>query len=218
MPRHEEFRRFGLLTVESFLDHAACASLCAEALSAGVQEARISTPEGEWKVDERFRRSKTARISAQTLSFLEHRIEELRPRIEEHFGIALSGCSDTHLLVYSEGDFFRYHRDALEGASQPAGVRERSVSIVMFLNEQAASPRAGCFCGGSLVLYGLLGSPQSEHYGMPLVAEEGLLVAFPSDTPHRVEQVTHGPRCTVVSWLLSSQRARLRFVPPPDRS
>jgi hypothetical protein len=35
----------------------------------------------------------------------------------------------------------------------------------------------------------------------PLIAEPGLLIAFPSDKWHEVKPVSHGRRFTVVTWF-----------------
>src|SRR5262245_19078998 len=60
--RHDALRRFGLLTVEGFLDAQSCARLRDEARSAQAHQARIATDDGEWKVDEELRRAKTAHV------------------------------------------------------------------------------------------------------------------------------------------------------------
>jgi SM-20-related protein len=53
-----------------------------------------------------------------------------------------------------------------------------------------------------LTFYGLLGGEKGEKVGLPLVGEEGLLVAFKSNITHAVTPVTHGERFTVVTWLV----------------
>jgi predicted 2-oxoglutarate/Fe(II)-dependent dioxygenase YbiX len=57
--------------------------------------------------------------------------------------------------------------------------------------------------GGKLILYGLIPTPDWEHYGFPVTAETGLLIAFRSDIFHEVTPVTAGERFTIVSWFFS---------------
>ena len=80
-------------------------------------------------------------------------------------------------------------------------LKRRRLSVVLFLNRQAKEATPGGFCGGSLVFYGLINDPRAKQIGFPLVAEPGLLIAFPSDLVHEVTPVTDGERYTVVSWF-----------------
>jgi predicted 2-oxoglutarate/Fe(II)-dependent dioxygenase YbiX len=73
--------------------------------------------------------------------------------------------------------------------------------VVVFLNRQTEQPESDSFCGGSLVLYGLVGEPDWQDYGFPLTGEAGLLVAFPSSVIHEVEAVTAGERYTIATWF-----------------
>jgi SM-20-related protein len=74
--------------------------------------------------------------------------------------------------------------------------------VVVFLNDQAEEPSPLTYGGGTLTFYGLLGGEKGEKVGLPLVGEEGLLVAFKSNITHAVTPVTHGERFTVVTWLV----------------
>ena len=98
------------------------------------------------------------------------------------------------------GDFFRNHRDDAECGR--GGASNRQVSIVLFLTDQKTETVTGDFAGGTITFYGLMDFPDSQRYGLGLVGEKGLLVAFRSDMRHEVTEVTGGTRVTVVSWFL----------------
>jgi predicted 2-oxoglutarate/Fe(II)-dependent dioxygenase YbiX len=103
-------------------------------------------------------------------------------------------------LIYGPGDHFGPHCDSDGDCSKPAYVRERRISVVIFLNGGTRSPPHETYEGGALVLYGLVGGPAGRAYGIPLAGEPGLLIAFRSDLLHEVTPVTRGQRYTIVSW------------------
>jgi SM-20-related protein len=76
------------------------------------------------------------------------------------------------------------------------------VGAAVFLNGEGEDGDPDAYGGGSLTFYGLLGEDEERQVGLPLMGEEGLLVAFASDLPHAVTPVTHGERYTVVTWLV----------------
>jgi SM-20-related protein len=124
------------------------------------------------------------------------------PDIARHFEIQVEGRQSLQFLVYGKGDFFEPHRDRNDSEGAAAFSAKRRVSVVAFLNGESKEPRDGTYGGGSLTLYGLLGGERGEQVGLPLVGEDGLLVAFESGTTHSVTPVTHGERYTVVTWLV----------------
>jgi SM-20-related protein len=42
---------------------------------------------------------------------------------------------------------------------------------------------------------------RARSVGFPLIGEAGLLLAFRPNLVHEVTPVTHGERCTVVTWF-----------------
>jgi SM-20-related protein len=126
------------------------------------------------------------------------RLLALKPAAEKHFRLRLSGSRPPQFLVYRPGDFFRRHRDSSADPGAGEAATGRKVSAVAFLNGAEGEDGYG---GGALVFYGLLDDPRGEQVGFPLTPEAGLLVAFRSDVIHEVTPVTHGERCTVVSWF-----------------
>jgi predicted 2-oxoglutarate/Fe(II)-dependent dioxygenase YbiX len=138
------------------------------------------------------------------------RLEEARVEIAAHYGVTLSGLQLPQFLVYAPGDFYRPHRDNAPGRDRerradetptPGVSHERRISAVLFLNGPASEPTPGTYGGGALTFYGLLDDPRTQALGIPLEAEEGLLVTFPASLVHGVSPVEHGHRYTVVSWF-----------------
>ncbi len=183
-----------------FLDAAARAQIQEQIL---VGEPEIATVIGKdperGTVDASVRNALLAKIEKSTVACMKERLLELKPRLECHFRLSLSSFETPEFLRYRQGAFYKPHRDATPDS--PADVVDRRVSIVTFLNAQAAEPSPNCYGGGSLKFYGLLSGPEWQHCGFPMEAEPGLLVAFPSDVLHEVEPVTFGQRFTVVSWF-----------------
>jgi predicted 2-oxoglutarate/Fe(II)-dependent dioxygenase YbiX len=128
------------------------------------------------------------------------RLEELKPELEKRFQITLTGCNEPQFLRYEPGGFFALHPDTGPGA--PAHVAARRVSVVIFLNAPSENPSPGCYGGGALRFYGLLGGPRLGNCAFSLEAERGLLVAFKSTVLHEVLPVTFGERITVAAWFI----------------
>jgi predicted 2-oxoglutarate/Fe(II)-dependent dioxygenase YbiX len=141
-----------------------------------------------------LRRTSLLRVTADTRSLVDARLERLGPALEGHFGVPLRGWEKVSFLRYGEGDYYQAHRDANPNAEAPEYLQARRVSIVLFLNGEGVD-----YGGGSLTFYGLLEDPRWASYGFPLRGEEGLLVAFRSDVLHGVTPVTHGERLTLVT-------------------
>ncbi len=215
MPKHHDFRRFGIFTIERFLEPELCARLRTEVLAANQLMARVTGPSGDLVVDEAHRRTKTACVSGEAIALIRQRVDAIKGDLEAHFRTSVREGTDPSFLVYRPGDFFNYHEDVRDTPEQPEEIRDREISIVIFLNGEgnpgAAGDAKSTYGGGQLKLYRLMNFPNSAAYGMPLVGEEGLLVAFRSNLPHEVTEVVHGDRCTVVYWLL---RDRARGAAP----
>ena len=103
--------------------------------------------------------------------------------------------------MYREGDFFRPHADSSDDPDEPDYVRERRVSAVVFVNEPAETPEAAGYEGGALVFFGLMGEDEAANVGLPLSAESGMLVGFPSELVHGVQPVVRGERYSIATWF-----------------
>lgn len=186
--------KFGIFVNENFLDAGLCAELRNAASIAAMDQAAVYT-KGAIRIDEKVRRTKSAKITEPAASELKARLLDLKPSLEAHFNLTLNGCNEPHLLIYREGDFFNPHRDNNRDPT------ERRVSVVIFLNRESKEIAPDCYGGGSLVLYELMDDPRCQEIGFPVVGKEGLLVAFAADRIHGVTPVTYGERLTIVTWF-----------------
>jgi len=203
MPRADFFARLGLFVDTQFLDPEACVRLRGEMRSASGRPATVVEKQGPADaVDEETRRTKSAKVSESALSLVEERLLTIKPKLASHFGVTLRGWQPPQFLVYRRGDFFRTHPDISNDPGAPQFVKDRRVSIVMFLNDESPEPKSDCYSGGSLTFYGLLKDPRSTNIGLPLVGQAGLLVAFRPEVLHEVTEVTDGERYTIVSWFV----------------
>lgn len=190
----------GCFVVEKFLTAEQCEQLRAEALSSDFVPALKVSDDNSVSVDDAFRKTKDIKISNATRNALYKQMLALKPEIEEYFSVKLEDCQAPQALIYHEGDFFKVHRDVNRHVANPI-IADRQVSIVIFLNEQSPEPREGCFCGGSLNLYGLINQPGWSDKAFPIAGQVGLLIAFRSDLLHEVTEVICGERFTVVNWF-----------------
>jgi SM-20-related protein len=191
----------GLFIVPWFLDSDVCRTLRDEASRAPHVMATITRHDDPEALVESTRSTRRAQISAPARAPLESRLAALLPDLGQHFNEPLTGFQQPQLLVYRRRDFFRVHQDNSDDERLPEHVRARRVSVVIFLNSQAALPAPGAYCGGSLTFFRLPGASDIGDVRADLQGEEGLLVAFPSSVMHEVRPVTHGVRYTAVSWF-----------------
>jgi len=100
-------------------------------------------------------------------------------------------------MRYVPGDFFVPHRDVEEVEGEAViDVQRRFVSLLIFLN--APDDPDVPYQGGDLTLYGLLDIPDSEKFGFPLNIEQGMLVAYRSNTLHGVSPILSGNRYVII--------------------
>jgi SM-20-related protein len=199
--RAEFFTRFGLYVEREFLSRPACAGLREEMRAALGTPATVAEEQAGDAVDEAYRRTTQAEVSAATAARISELLVNAGPTLASHFRQELDGAQKPQFLLYREGDFFRAHPDSSDQPGAADFVRQRRVSAVVFLNGATPDEPAG-YSGGSLVFYGLMDeSSNGETVGLPLAGETGLLVAFPSALVHAVSPVTAGERYTIVSWF-----------------
>jgi len=200
MPAADFFRSLGLFVAKDFFDLAWCERLQLEASSASKSHATV-VKKGIERLDEGVRKTKWAGVSTPTISAVRAHLLAIKPRLESHFNVTLADCEEPQFLTYKTGDFFRLHRDNADDPDAFAYVRERQVSAVIFLNSAAEALGPESYGGGALTFYGLIDDPCWKTYGLPLVGERGLLIAFRSDVLHEVTVVTRGERYSIVSWF-----------------
>ena len=201
MPPSTFFTRFGLLIARGFFDAELCARLRAEIRAVTTTPAEIRTGGANYAVNESIRKVGWADVSSVALATVESLLLAFKSRLEAHFALSLDHHQTPQFLRYRVGDFYQPHRDSSTEPDADPVVQERSVSISIYLNGEAADPAPDSYGGGALTFYRLIDDPRAKSIGLPLIGEEGLLVAFRADTIHSVEPVTLGERYTVVTWF-----------------
>lgn len=189
----------GCFIVEGFLSQLECNTLVAQAAGSKYIPSRLISAEGIVRLDETYRRTKTANISPKTTSALKNKLVSLIPTLEQHFRTRLTGRENPQLLVYGKGDFFAPHRDVVE--NETTIVHRRRISVLIFLNRGTDTISESQYSGGNLTLYGLVPHPGWEEIGFSVPRNPGLLIGFPSNTLHEVSRVIEGTRYTIVSWF-----------------
>jgi len=202
VPAADFFARFGFFVHPDLLDPETCLRIRCEMATAPSSAATVVEKIGpQQAVDEATRRTKSAKISETTQNVVTERLRGISSKLERHFNIALQGCQKPQFLVYRVGDFFKPHEDNSSDSEAPDYVKERKVSVVIFINSESETESGG-YSGGSLTFYGLLDDDKGKGLGFPLIGRAGLLVAFRSETLHGVTSVTSGERYSVVSWFV----------------
>ena len=197
----EFFTRFGLYVEREFLSRPVCARLREEMRAAAGTAATVAEKQAGDAVDDAYRKTKQAEVSATTAARISEQLVKAAPTLANHFRQELADMQRPQFLLYREGDFFRAHPDSSDEPGAADYVSQRRVSAVVFING-AAPDEPGGYSGGSLVFYGLMDeSSNGEAVGLPLAGETGMLIAFPSDLVHAVLPVTAGERYSIVSWF-----------------
>lgn len=201
MPSPEYFHRFGILTKRSAL----ATTLCAVARTAMAQAFEVpgtvwNPQHGENLAPQAKKRKELLHLPADLESAVRLTLESERPAIEAFFNCRLTRLQPVKFTRYDQSDYYGLHRDVSREPTAPAVVRDRQISVVVFLNDQVDEPEEGCYCGGRLTFHELLSEPPFDRTGQPLDAEQGLMVAFRPDIVHEVTPVTWGSRFTLTTW------------------
>jgi SM-20-related protein len=200
--------RLGLVVAPDFLDREFCSNIVSKAGSSAWMPATISLDiekcQGGELVDERLRSTLVAAIPDALLRSVADRLFALRPTLEQRFQVRLGDLQSGGVLRYRPDDYFTPHRDVALDPEADAMLSRRRVSISLLLNDQSEDPQAGTYCGGSLMMYGLLPDPRAKEFGLPVPGKTGTLVAFPSTVLHEVTPITHGQRYSLVGWFVAA--------------
>ena len=199
----EVFAHFGMYVERGFLSADQCQLLISDAKVAASKPATVREAAVD-VVDDDYRRSRVAELSAGSVALVSDKLAALRPMLESHFQVKTTGCRRPECLIYRQGDFFKAHADSVpSGTERDDVVTGRVISTVVFLNGESPSPEAGSYTGGSLSFFGLMDDPRMQDREFPLTGEAGLLIAFKPEIVHRVAPVGHGERFTIVTWFES---------------
>jgi SM-20-related protein len=201
LPISSFYSKLGLFVEPNFFDGRVCSKLRSEARNAEGTPSKRLIDKSYVGIDENSRRSKTLIISEKAITFVKKRLLFIKPMIEASFNSVLEDCQKPQFLLYKEGDFFHPHIDSSYHEESPKKVKERKVSVVIFLNSETEKPKGNSYVGGGLTFYRLTNIPPFNTNGFRIIGKEGLLVAFRSDIVHEVTEVKHGERYSIVSWF-----------------
>ena len=194
------FRPLGIFIKENFLESSLCKELRDAIRSAPGKKATVGEG-GALVVDEKTRSTRNVTLEKEFLDLIEQRVLEIKEDLEKHFHVTLTNCQKPQFLAYGIGDFYKRHRDLASEKDSPLSMKDRKVSVIIFLNTEGEESIEDSFSGGSLTFFGLLEDPRLKNRGFPLTGQEGLLVAFGADVIHEVQPVQRGERFSVVTWL-----------------
>lgn len=193
----------GFFTRRNFLDPDTCRRLREAVQAAPTSLARVLDDERGDILDRSSRSTERASVATEAVELIEGRLKAVLPEVERQYSLPLTGLQSLQFLVYRQGDFFSAHSDGDDSDDAADFVRARRVAAIVFLNGESGTENSNGYQGGALTFYGLFEQPEAKTLGLPLEAEEGLLVTFPSDVVHEVLPVTAGERYTAVTWFVS---------------
>ena len=185
-----------LLEIDDFLDAATRADIVAELDRAASAPSTVLSGDAGGRMDA-ARKSKRVAVPPEVGERVRERLMELKPRIEAHFGVALTECEEPQFLRYEPGDYFVAHQDGNTPMVWDDS-RFRRVSVVVFLSQMSDGEAPETYGGGMLVFHGPYTAP---NFRAAADAHPGSLVAFRSETTHEVTPVTHGVRYTIATWF-----------------
>lgn len=191
------FRAIGFLVQPGFFTEQECAWLRAQAKEAAVDPAGVVHGR-DTVVDQSYRSTKRAEIIPDTEAFVVARMQQLRPRLESHFAVSLTELQPLQLLIYGIGDFFALHTDSKDRPEVPDFLRDRKVSIVVYLGHEGVQNEGTH--GGVLQFQDLIEDPRLGHRAYAFSPVAGTLLAFPSSALHEVTPVLKGVRYSLVTW------------------
>src|SRR5215211_6906244 len=166
---------FNLFLLRNFLDAGTCANLKAELVASPTTQAPVYIEGSEGLIHDTVRKTTSVHPSDEIFTDIHERLLLQKSALEQHFGVSLTDCERPQFLRYQKGDFFVRHQDGNTKQLDFDHLRIRRISIVAFLNDFSATPKAECFSGGALNFY-------DQTTTFSLKGETGLLVAFTADT------------------------------------
>lgn len=204
MPVADFFSKFGLYAVRNFLDRDFRERLCEEMANAPQKKGMFLKPHSDHQeVDESYKkRSEATNLPEKSVNRVKRKLIDLMPEIGRHYQLELKDIQAPKFSIYRNGDFYKAHVDRIMNREIPAPLKERKISVIIFLNEESQIEKQGSYCGGNLTFYGLMENEVFKNYGLPLQSEPGMLITFPPTLLHEVTTVTAGERFTIVTWYI----------------
>lgn len=191
----------GLFVRRNVFDPDECRELCL-ALDQADGRASSVVRGGIDRVDERVRKTRTLTPSPEVRASVAARLASYKDELSDHLAVTLARAQAPVFLRYAPGNFFRPHVDRSGDVRQPAAVKARLVTAVVFLNSSlTGTADDNAFVGGELVLYRLTRPAIWADFALTVHGEAGMLVGFPSSVLHEVAPVAAGVRYSIASWF-----------------
>jgi predicted 2-oxoglutarate/Fe(II)-dependent dioxygenase YbiX len=179
---------------KNFLESNICRELRVEAEKCVALPAQVTKATS--RVDVNMRQTSRLSFSSATEVRINNLFRQLKPHLEEHYDVKLSGFEKFQFLLYGAGDFYKRHADRNDKPESPHFIKARRISLVLFLGNQDQTNDPDSYTGGTLVVW-----DDSLETPFRIEGEAGKLIAFPSDLVHEVEPVTSGKRYSIVNWF-----------------
>jgi predicted 2-oxoglutarate/Fe(II)-dependent dioxygenase YbiX len=200
----------GVLRVPAFMSAHYCQELCAAAKAGRAESAVVITASGP-KHDEYIRKTDTIEVPSHLIDTFVEKVQDSRKMLENEFRLKLGALENPAVLAYGRGGHFLPHIDSSDDPEMPSYIRNRAVSLVLFLNSPSAALRDGAYGGGTLTFFRVSRGTTPGECRVPVVGEAGTLVVFPSHWHHGVTPVQHGMRWTLVTWIAGAgQKGNVR--------
>ena len=183
--------------IPEFLDAATCREV-RTAMDRGLVETAEILESGI-VLDEEARRATSIDVDSCTLAAVEQRLDAVRDEVSARCGIPLHGREGAGFIRYSDGGFYRPHRDRGDDGEWPAAA-ERRIAVVVFLNSARDDLQRGDFVGGELVIYPDASGDRGDT-PLRVLPLAGMLVAFDAAWLHEVRPVVQGIRDVIVDWF-----------------
>ena len=183
-----------LYVKNNFVSQDICAKLMASQVHSN---AKVFTKSGSVELNEEIRKTFRAEIPIDIRKELNDLIEGIKDELNEFFSLTLNKFEPIQHLRYEQGHFFSKHTDH---SVYDSLAKDRLLTVLIYINSSdhyVKEPNS--FSGGELIIYGL--HEKFPNRGMPIFAQAGKIVAFPSQVVHEVTPITSGQRSSLVTWF-----------------
>jgi predicted 2-oxoglutarate/Fe(II)-dependent dioxygenase YbiX len=203
MTGEDSFYRPGeLLRIPAFMPADWCEALRSARQAGPAEPAGYITAAGT-RHDDDIRKTNSIAAPDDLIDAWLEKLESIRGELADRFAMTLGEMTLGEMewpqvLAYGKDGHFSVHQDNSEDPALPAYVRERALSVVLFLNAPSAALREGTYGGGTLTFFCIFPGASNR---VPVVAKTGTLIVFPSGWHHCVTPVQHGTRWTLVTWI-----------------
>src|ERR1700678_4257986 len=147
-----QYQPGGLLRISDFLPTDYCQDLCSAGQAGPAGPAGFVTGSGT-RHDDRVRKTTSVAVPDHLIDVFSEKLQGIHEILASKFRLELGGWESPQVLSYGRGGHFSVHQDNGDVAAYPSYVRERVLSVVLFLNSPSAALRDGMYGGGTLTFF-----------------------------------------------------------------